>query len=166
VSTRYSRDDLQWVDLDIVTPPVDRLHVETSDGHLIIEGVDGGVTATTSEGSLVVQTDRSITGPVRLTNTNGDIHFNVSPNWRGEIDAIAVGGETVLFAPDSNMRVIQQGDNRMQIKLPDGPDSLVTERGRLVNAPIPVTLQATRGDVRVVVDDTPLRNLVTLRWWP
>lgn len=164
--TAYVRQDLQWVDLDIIAPPVDTLHVTTTDGHVIIEGVTGAVTASTNDGALVVQTADPITGPVLLTNTNGDIHFNVSPTWRGLVNATAIGGEVDLFAPDAQAFVMQHGDSRMTVALRHGEETVVTERGQVISEPIPVTLQATNGDIQIVVDATPLRNLTTLRWWP
>lgn len=92
--------------LKVRVPSADGVRVRNSGGYVELRGVWGEITVENGYrggegGDVLVETDRRLTDPVRLTTTNGDIELRTGLTSKGRLE---------LNSPDGNMTINARGD--------------------------------------------------------
>lgn len=149
-NTSYRYPDEQWVDLHIVAPMIDGVHVNTKRGMVDLVDVRGPITVGNVRGHVIVRGTHPITQPVNISTTAGHIQYQVASASTGAIDAQAVNGSARVHAVDRPLPIMQDTDAHALAQLGDGRN--------------PVVLRTIDGDIDVYVRDTLLTRAAWLHW--
>jgi hypothetical protein len=144
---------IRW---EVEVPAGLTLSVKTTNGTVRLDGVDGRITAATTNGNVsgsasgsvqgsavngsVALSLASVTGDVQLRTVNGAIRLTLPPTADADLDATTVNGGVSV---DERLVLADVSSNRSNF----GP--MTSIRGRLNKGGARVTLQTTNGGVRV-----------------
>jgi DUF4097 and DUF4098 domain-containing protein YvlB len=120
------------------------IHVRTSNGDIVLEGVRGGIDAGTSNGRVEVE---DAVGPVRARSSNGAIRL---ATVRGDADVSTSNGEVVLTDVTAGALSVATSNGSISVRSPSLPRSpslrAVTSNGSVtIEVPRDVGARITLG---------------------
>lgn len=134
----------------IMAPEVTNLKLRTRNGDVHTEMTQGSVDIETSNGNVLVMTERPMTDSVTIVNKDGDIDYRVQGDSTARIDARTVRG-----------RVLQRvRDGSLIVEAATGHDTMLAT---LNNGTNPVTLRTVDGNIRIAVVEEPLKVGAVIR---
>lgn len=144
VQTTTSREaDDHAVSVRISLPRCDGVRITNQGGDVVVVNTSGATTITNRAGAIELRTSRAMTDPVTLTNVDGSIYYQVPKTSTGQFDLRTLQGE-VAFVD----RVAGTGQSY---------STQQSYQGRLGDAGNRVLAVTNRGDVRVWIDEDPMK---------
>jgi hypothetical protein len=126
----------------ITTSGITGIEIKTRKGNIDTTCGSIPMDIETSDGDIFVAVTQPMTESVAIKNKRGDIFFNVLPDSSGNIDATAIGGESVLDALVGHTTLLSgTTKEHLLAKLNDGTNSFV--------------LRTVDGDILMVVTNNP-----------
>ncbi len=135
-------DHHQGVNITIIAPNIDGVHVKTKRGSVVLDNIRGQVDVTTNDGDVSILTTHAMLKPVKVLNVNGDIIYRVRGESAGKFDCEAINGSVNFYAQHSQATVHRNSDH----------DSLVATLNDGTN---PILLRTVHGDISVSVSSDP-----------
>lgn len=127
----------------IEAPEIDGVTVRTSRGKVHAINISGPVRITTSEGDVRIMTMRPMHDPVVVINREGSIDYRVTGESGGRIDAQTIRGKVLHRVRAGHLSsVVPAGEDKLQATLNDGTN--------------PIQLRTVDGDIRIASIDKPL----------
>jgi hypothetical protein len=128
-----------WVNLVIRVPRCDGVRIRNTGGTVLVVGTRGGTEIRNHLGAVEFRTNESVTDPVTITTTDGDIYFQVSSGSSGAFDLETLDGKVYY---------------RDRIHSTDSVYAAPgVHRATLHNGTNPVVLRTNRGDINAWVDE-------------
>jgi hypothetical protein len=137
--------NLMRADVSIVTNSVEDVLVQTRNGDVVLLGISGSLDIQTSDGDVLVATDKPMIKSVSIENHRGNIVFRVSELSTGNIDISAIGGKARLDAITGKtnvlsnttkgyvMAVLNNGKNGVNLRTVDGNASFEVVKNPMKN---------------------------------
>lgn len=140
------------VDITVRTPRCDGVRVSNAYGPVVLIGVGGAITVENGSGGrpggrIELRTGRDIIDPVALVTTSGRVSAVLTPASRGEVDLYTEEGSASFIGDVGGISRVRPGPRRWRAVWNDGANPLV--------------VRSERGDVRVLVVESPETYSIT-----
>ncbi len=142
--TTYSEPASLRANIRITAPAVHGVSVQTERGDVLLTEISGPVDIETASGRVTLRTNLAMLEDVTIDTKGGEVEYRVRAESSGSLDFRAERGDVTLLAPLGHLIVRAQT-----------ADSLVAVFNEGTNA---VRLRATDGDVKFVVQSSPLKQ--------